>query len=306
MRISMLFESKDADMKKILDDVRCVVQETQDSLHHHTMGCVFMESHCSDATCDRQACFEGTEVIEEEEMSLSKDSSINEELVAAVSWIHDFVLVLGNEATAIQGTSPDGDVLSQKIQKFSAAFDKVINSKISMLDFVLDLSCVLIKASELHFNVLGYKSNEAETNCSYCIDKVALPETLPENKVVRDTSGDRYSNGCACFSGSTSDPDIPHEGSFMVLDLESTKAQLQGTEQLLAEVKSQLASAQKLNSLVETQLKCMAESYKSLETRAEELQTEVNILRAKTENLDNKLQEERRNHQDALAKFKDF
>ncbi|KAI8012169.1 Filament-like plant protein 4, partial [Camellia lanceoleosa] len=50
----------------------------------------------------------------------------------------------------------------------------------------------------------------------------------------------------------------------------------------------------------------MGESYKSLETRAEELQTEVNLLPAKTENLDNELQEERRNHQDALAKFKDF
>ncbi|GMP81600.1 hypothetical protein CsSME_00036252 [Camellia sinensis var. sinensis] len=319
MRISMLFESKDADMKKILDDVRCVVQETQNSLHHHTMGCVFMESHCSDATCESQVCFEGTEVTKEKEMPLSKDSSINEELVVAVSWIHDFVLVMGNEATAVQGTSPDGDVLSQKIQKFSAAFDKVINCKISLLDFVLYLSCVLIKAGELHFNVLGYKNNEAETNCSYCIDKVALPE----NKVVRDTSGDRYSNGCAHFSDSTSDPDIPHEGSFistfesnatswkcsleefeqlklakdnMVLDLESTKAQLQGTEQLLAEVKSQLASAQKLNSLAKTQLECMAESYKSLETCAEELQTEVNLLRAKTENLDNELQEERRNH----------
>ncbi|KAI8004094.1 Filament-like plant protein 4 [Camellia lanceoleosa] len=249
----MLFESKDAEMKKILDDVRCVVQETQDSLHHHTMGCVFMGSHCSDATCDRQACFEATEVTEETEMSLSKDISINEELVAAVSWIHDFVLAMGSEATVVQGTSLDGDVLSPKIQKFSAAFDKVINSKISLFDFVLDLSCVLIKASELHFNVLGYKNNEVETNCSYCIDKVALPE----NKVVRDTSGDRYSNGCAHFSDFTSDPDIPHEGSFistfesnatswkcsleefellkleknyMVLDLESTKAQLQGTE----------------------------------------------------------------------------
>ncbi|GMQ01459.1 hypothetical protein CsSME_00048103 [Camellia sinensis var. sinensis] len=268
MRISMLFESNDADMKKILDDIRCVVQETQDSLHYHTMGCVFIESHCSDATCDSQACLEGTEVTEEKEMFFSKDSSINEELVAAVSWIHDFVLVLGNDATAVQGTSPDGDVLSQKIQKFSATFDKVINSKISLLDFVLDLSCVLIKASKLHFNVLGYKNNEAEANYSYCIDKVALPE----NKVVRDTSGDRYSNGCAHFSDSTSD----HGGSFistfesyattwkclleefeqlkleednMALDLESTKAQLQGPEQLLAEVKSQLAYAQKLNSL---------------------------------------------------------
>ncbi|KAI8004849.1 Filament-like plant protein 4 [Camellia lanceoleosa] len=172
-------------------------------------------------------------------------------------WINDFQIddvshPGSDQPSLIQGTSPDGDVLSPIIQKFSAAFDNVINSKISLLDFVLDLSCVLIKANELHFNVLGYKNNEAETNCSYCIDKVALPE----NKVVRDISGERYSNGCAHFSDSSSDPDIPHEGNFistfesnatswkcsleefeqlklekyyMVLDLESTKAQLQRT-----------------------------------------------------------------------------
>ncbi|KAI7990674.1 Filament-like plant protein 4 [Camellia lanceoleosa] len=102
-------------------------------------------------------------------MSLSKDSSINEELVVFVSWIHDFVLVTGNEATGVEEH--------------------------------------LLMGTELHFNVLGYKNNEAETNCSYCIDKVALPE----NKVVRDTSGDTYSNGCAHFSDSASD----HEGSFI-------------------------------------------------------------------------------------------
>ena len=89
-------------------------------------------------------------------------------------------------------------------------------------------------------------------------------------------------------------------------NLESTKTQLQETEQLLAEVKSQLLSAQKLNSLAETQLKCMAESYKSLETRAQEFQTELNLLQAQTESLDNELQDERRKHQDALAICKDL
>lgn len=43
-------------------------------------------------------------------------------------------------------------------------------------------------------------------------------------------------------------------------NLESTKSQLQETEQLLAEAKSQLISAQKLNSLADTQLKYMAKS----------------------------------------------
>ncbi|KAF7137921.1 hypothetical protein RHSIM_Rhsim07G0246200 [Rhododendron simsii] len=326
-RISMLFETmpKDAGVEKILDDIRCAVQETHDNLHQRSMG------------CDRQACPEGTEVVaEEKEISLSEDRksgiemvhTITQELAVAISWILEFVLVLGDEAMAMEGTCPNGDGLSHKIQEFSSTFDDVINSKIPLPDFVLDLSRVLNKASELQFNVLGYKNNEGENSSSDCIDKVALPE----NKVV--------SNGCAHFSDSTSDPDIPHEGSsiptfvsnaaswkcsleefeqlklekdnlFLELgrcseNLESTKTQLQETEQKLVEVNSQLASAQKSNSLAETQLKCMAESYKSLETRAEEVQIEVNLLRAKIESLDNELQEEKRNHEDALARYKDL
>uniref|UniRef100_A0A5B7AF11 Putative filament-like plant protein 4 isoform X1 n=1 Tax=Davidia involucrata TaxID=16924 RepID=A0A5B7AF11_DAVIN len=345
-RISMVFESmfKDTNVEKILEDIKRVVQETHDNLHQDSVSCLFKEIHCSDAICNCQDCPEEAEVTAKMEISLSQDSksgaetmhTISQELAAAISQIHDFVLVLGKEAMAVRGTSPDGDGLNQKLEEFSATFDKVINSKVSLVYFVLDLSHVLSKASKLHFNVLGYKNNETETISSDCIDKVALPE----NKVVQDTSGERYPNGCAQFSDSTSDPDIPHEGSFVptfesnatswkcsveefeqlklekdnaVTDLarcaenlESTKSQLLETEQLLAAVKSQLASAQKLNSLAETQLKCMAESYKSLETRAEELQTEVNLLHAKTESLDNELQEERRSHQDALARCKDL
>ncbi|XP_057503185.1 filament-like plant protein 4 isoform X2 [Actinidia eriantha] len=344
-RISMLFEStpKDSDMEKILDDMRCVLQETHDSLHRHSMGCALEESRCSEARGYTQACPKGTEVTEEKEISLFQDSKsgaesvhpITKELEDAISRIHEFALALRNEAMAIQGTSHNGDGLSQKIQEFSASFDNATNNKINLLDFVVDLSSVLNEANELHFKILGYNNNEAETSSSDCIDKVVLPE----NKVVRDTSREGYPNGCAHFSDSISDPDIPHDGSFqtfksnaaswkcsleefeqlklekdnLVLDLarcsetlESTKNQLQEMEQLLAEVKSQLASAHKLNSLSETQLKCMAESYKSLETRTEELQIEVNLLRAKTETVGNELQEERRNHQDALAKCKDL
>ncbi|XP_052201639.1 filament-like plant protein 4 [Diospyros lotus] len=344
-RFSMLFESmpKDSDMEKILDDIKRVVQETCDSLHQNSTVCALEES-CSDVTCDKHTCPKGAEVTAEKEISLSRDTKrdkeavdpVSEELAAAISQIHDFVLVLEKEAMSIQGSSPDGDGLSQKIREFSATFDKVIQNKICLIDYVLDLSHVLNKASELNFNVLGFKHNEAEANGSDCIDKVALPE----NKVVQETSGERYPNGCAHFSDPASDPDIPLEGSFiptfepnatswkcsveefeqlklekdsLLLDLarctenlESTKIQLQETEQLLAEVKSQLASAQKLNGLAETQLKCMAESYKTLETRADELQTEVNLLRAKTESLDNELKEEKRNHQDALSKCKDL
>ncbi|KAM7517249.1 hypothetical protein LguiA_006832 [Lonicera macranthoides] len=335
-RISTLFDPvpKDADINKVLEDIRHIVQDMHDSLHQDLLA-------CSDATSDRQACPEDADLTAEKEISVSQDiqdlaepapQSITHELAAAVSQIYDFALLIGEEAKVVKGTSLDEDGLSLKLEELSVAFNEVVNRKLGLTEFVLCLSLVFSKAGKLRFNALSYNNNEAETNSPVCIDKVALPE----NKVVQESSGERFPNGCAHFS----DPDIPHEGSVvptsesnasswkcsleefeklklekdnMVMDLarctenlESTESHLQETEQLLAEVKSQLTSTQKLNSLAETQLKCMAESYKSLETRAEALQTEINLLRAKTESLDNELLEERNRHQEALTRCKDF
>lgn len=341
-RISVLLESmsKDADAGMILENIKHAVQETHDSLHQHTVTSISEDVHCSDARIDRQANPEDAGLTGEKEIALShparENGHIREDLAAAISQIHDFVLFLGKEAMGVHDTFTEGNGFSQRIEEFSVTFNKVLHCKLSLLDFVLDLSRVLAKASELRFNVLGFKGNEAETNSPDCIDKVALPE----NKVVQKDSNEIYQNGCAHTSGSTSDPEIPDDGNIvssyesntrsckisleefeqlksekdsLALDLarctenlEMTKSQLQETEHLLAEAKSQLASAEKSNSLSETQLKCMAESYRSLETRSKELETELNLLRAKTESMETELQDEKRNHQDALARCKEL
>lgn len=308
-RISMLLYSmlEDADVDKILDEIKRSVRKKMSV---------------------NKALSE--EAVPEKEITLSEDSKpddvasfvMNDDLVLAISQVHNFVLVLEKQATFLQGLSSNEDGLSHKIQNFSLTLDSVIQGKTSLIEFVLDLSHVLSKACELHFNSLGFKNNESETNGSDCIDKLALPE----NKVDRG-SGDRYANGSDCFSN----PDIPNEGSYipavesngkcdefeelkrekegLVLELaksnenfESAKARLQETEQLLAEAKSQLASTQETNGIAETQLKCMVESYKFLETRADVLQNKVNLLQAKIENLENELEEKKNNHQDTLSK----
>ncbi|XP_015902959.3 filament-like plant protein 4 isoform X1 [Ziziphus jujuba] len=343
-RISNLLESmsKDTNMGQILEDIKHAVEETNDTLNQQTINCIPEDFHCSDAKCDRQANPEDAGLTSEKEIALSQPTKdtlhiISEDLMAAISQIHDFVLFLGKEAMGVHDMSLDGSGLSQKIEQFSATFNKVICSNLSLIDFVLDLSHVLAKACELRFNVLGFKGTDAETNSPDCIDKIALPE----NKVVqKDSSSERLQNGCAHIANPTSDIDVPDDGNIvsgydssatsckfsleefeqlktekdnLTMDLarctenlEMTKSQLQETEQLLAEAKSQLASANRSNSLSETQLKCMAESYRSLETRAHELDTELNLLRVKTETVENELEEEKRNHQDALARCKEL
>ncbi|KAG8377900.1 hypothetical protein BUALT_Bualt08G0081600 [Buddleja alternifolia] len=337
-QISMVLEtiSNEKDMEKVIEDIRRVMQDMHDTLRQEPVN--------DGAIGDLKTLAEGGKITAKKEVSLSGDGNscidtvetINQELEIAISQIYDFIMILGKEVKAVPETSSDGDGLNKKLNMFSAKYGEAIKINVNPMDFVLDISYVLSKASELHFNVLGFKSSELETGSSDCIDKIALPE----NKAVLDSSGENYTNGCAHFSDSASDPDVPNDGNLvptsestattwkcsleefeqlkmdkdnLAVDLarceenfENTKSQLLETEQLLAEVKSQLTSAQKSNSLSETQLKCMAESYKSLESRAEELQTEVHLLQGKIESLENELQEERRSHQEAIDRCKDL
>uniref|UniRef100_A0A2P2JR32 Uncharacterized protein MANES_18G015200 n=1 Tax=Rhizophora mucronata TaxID=61149 RepID=A0A2P2JR32_RHIMU len=343
-KISVLLDSvsKDADIGKILKDVKHVVQDACDALHQNCGNCVSDEIH-SDAACNGQTCPEDVGLIGDKEITLSQYcrteimQTVSRELASAISQIYNFVLSLGKEAMTVHDTSSNSNGLSKKIEEFSVTFNKVLCSNTSLVDFVIDLSHVLAKAAELRFNVLGYKGSEGDMSSTDCIDKVALPEN---NIVHKDSSGEGYQNSCVHVSSPTSNPEVPDDGNLIsdygssatsrkislqefeelksekesmaidlgrcTEDLEITKSQLRETEQLLAEIKSQLASAQKSNSLAETQLKCMAESYRSLETRANELETEVTLLQAKAESLENELQDEKRSHQDALTRCKEL
>ncbi|KAL1343923.1 filament-like plant protein 4 isoform X1 [Arachis hypogaea] len=296
-RILSIFEftANDADVGKIIQDIKHIIETDKEATSSHYSN----------------------EYVQ-----------INSDLEAAISDIHDFVLLLGKEAISFHDISSDGSEMSKKIEEFSFTYDKLLCNNASLVQFVLGLSSVLTKASEFRFNVLGYKGTEAENNSPDCIDKIALPE----NKLAQDNaSGNRYQNGSSLILNPCSDPEVPDDGNVvstskslsdeyeelkqenrkLVTDLsqcaqnlQMTKSQLLETEQLLAEVKSELASAIKSNSLAETQLKCMAESYKSLEARAQELVTKLNRLQIETETLENKLQEEKKAHETVLAKSK--
>ncbi|KAH9606085.1 hypothetical protein KSS87_019229 [Heliosperma pusillum] len=329
-KISRIFESisNESDVMKILEDIKHVVQEVQDNLHPQSINCVFEEKHCSDGTAHQDV--QG----EEKEICLFKNDGINgknekvsPEIVDALSQIHNFILSLGKEAREVHVLSNDCDGLSHKIEQFSAIFNRALCDDISLNDFVFGLSDVMIKASEIRFDFLGYKVNKAEVNSPACIDKVALPEN-------KSPQGESYCNGCGHISDSSSNPEVPPEANIISgfepgsckctveefeqkdslereffkssQDLELARSELKEMEQQLSEVKSDLTSSKNTNSLAETQLKCMAESYKTLEKRADKLEGEVKVLQEKMESLNGELETERMNGQDALARCKDL
>ncbi|KAK7382964.1 hypothetical protein VNO78_28629 [Psophocarpus tetragonolobus] len=342
-RILAVFESmaKDADMGKILKVIKHILEDACDTSIQDSVSAILHDDKPSDTTCDKQGNAEDDALNAEKEIISSQQTKeymqITSDLEAAISQIHDFVLFLSKEAMTAHDISSDREGISQKMEEFSVTFNKVTSNEASLLQFVLDLSNVLAKASEFRFNILGYKGTEAESNSPDCIDKIALPE----NRLVQDnSSGERYQNGHSHILNPCSDPEVPDDGNLasgyesnavsqkfsmeefeelklekekavadlskFAENLEMTKSRLLETEQHLAEVKSQLASAQRSNSLAETQLKCVTESYRSIEARAKEFETELNHLQMKTETLESELEDEKRAHEASLAKCREL
>ncbi|KAG1355319.1 filament-like plant protein 4 [Cocos nucifera] len=335
-QIASLFESgaQDTDMSKLLEGIRCIVQDVQQELPQHS-GCVIKETYSADATCDQnEAMGETTDSVissKQDHNSCCDAKHVTDPgLKNSISQIHDFVISLGKEAIEIQGRTSEDCGINERIEQFSVSVNEVLCNEISLIDFILALSKILFETS---FNMSSHKGNERESNSSDCIDKV----TLLENKEIEHESAkENFSGVRLLVPHSSSEIEGPIGRDFEVKAtlqkfsleefehlklekenmemelarcnemLEHTKSQLVETEQNLAELKSQLAASQKSNSLSETQLKCMAESYKTLESRTKELEAEIVLLRTKAESLDNELQEERCSHQDDLAKYKDL
>ncbi|KAK2657027.1 hypothetical protein Ddye_010079 [Dipteronia dyeriana] len=341
-RISTILEShsREIDISEVLEEIKCAMKDILGSLFQHLVGHISEEAHIRTSSSEH-SCYPntaktaGSQILLDQHDKFVADSktTIQQDLTSAVSQILQFVLSLGRKAMQV----PDnGHGFIRGIEDFSAYVDKLMSNEMSLVGFVLRLSHVLAKASELHFGVLGLKGCDEDVNSCDYVDKV----TLLENKVGQDDMSKQSIDGCCGISHTYYTPEVlqdkvlcPDFGSDVTpckctwkeleelrsekdniaadlarctQDLENTKLQLQEMEQLLSQGKSQLASSQKLCSLTETQLKCMTESYKSLELHAEELDSEVKLLREKTKELDNELLEEKHIHQDALARCKDL
>ena len=342
-KISIILESqiKDTGMDKILEEIKCAKQDIQDSMSQLSISCFSVGTHPDDASHNQESCPQDTGetkdskilLVEDSKPCTAKEHDINQDLVAAVSQIHQFVLSLGREAMQIPNTSLVRNEIGKNIEDFSTSVDKFLSNKINLVDLFLGISHILIKASELQSSVLDSKDHERKITTFNCIDKVALLE----NQVVKDESSRQgFPIGRDHNSHSTSDPQILQEENLIpglgsdlssckcsrkdlellqsckdsmemdlascIQDLENTRSQLKEMEQLLTELKSKLALSEKSNSLVETQLKCMTESYKSLESHVQGLEAEVVTLQEQMENLNHELQEEKDGHQDALAR----
>ncbi|KAL0697042.1 hypothetical protein Bca4012_064222 [Brassica carinata] len=75
----------------------------------------------------------------------------------------------------------------------------------------------------------------------------------------------------------------------MAVDMEELKFQLQESEQMLADIRSQLDSAQRSNRLADTQLRS-------------DLEIDVNQVKEKVRSLEIELEDEKRNHQEAIVR----
>ncbi|KAF8012604.1 hypothetical protein BT93_I0690 [Corymbia citriodora subsp. variegata] len=345
-KIGMIIESyaPDVDIDKVLLDIKHAVQ-IPDSPLLHSISPILKEVHPSDiyshhptAEDTVKTAESGTSVI----LGSPKTSNINirkQNLEKAVSQIQKFVFSLGKEAALCQDFSSYGHGLEKMIQSFSTSVENLACNNLSLADFVIELSDIVGKASELKHDIISYTGHEGDTSEGECIDKVALLES----KVVKEKlSGNTYTDECGnvpytsnsedCSEGSQEENMGSRIGSKVApykyskedvnllksqkediasgitrcTDLETAKLQLLEKEKLLTGLKLQLESCQNSHSLAEVQLKCMTESYKSLEMQAHDLEAEVKLLHDKIEKLEEELAEEKHHHQETQARCEDL
>ncbi|KAL3723749.1 hypothetical protein ACJRO7_035853 [Eucalyptus globulus] len=345
-KIGMIIESHapDVDVGKVLLDIKHAVQ-IPDSPLLHSIGPISKEVHRSDRYGQHPTAedtVKTAETVTSVILGSPKTSNENmrkQNLEKAVSQIHKFVFSLGKEAAFCQDFSSYGHGLEEMIQSFSKSVENLACNNLTLADFVIELSDIVGKASELKSGIISYTGHEGDNSDGECIDKVALLE----GKVVKETlSGDTYTDECGNIPPTSniedysegfqeenmgsrigskvapykySKEDVNHfkseksdlvSGIARCTDLETTKLHLLEKEKLLTGLKLQLDSCKNSHSLAEVQLKCMTESYKSLEMRACDLEDEVKLLRDKIKKLEEELAEEKHHHQETQARCEDL
>ncbi|XVF15890.1 hypothetical protein REPUB_Repub09cG0195400 [Reevesia pubescens] len=307
-RIFMIFKSqtKVMDLGKVLEDIKCAMLEVEGSLPQHSAN-HFSEGVQIDCGLSNQ---KEKGVPEESLLFFDQESLTKQNVASAISQIHQVVLSFGREAMRVQDTHTDGHGLGKELSEFSTFVEKFVFNNKGLVDFILKLSHVFAKANQPNFGVLGFRGYDGNSGNNDCIDKVALLE----NEVVQDNSSKQACTGgchhichscphsevlqdlilnpsfqpdvtsCSCFCKDLEQLKLDKENMALDLarsieDLDNTKLLLHETEKSLTELKLQLASSQNHCSLAETQLKSK---------------------------VDDELLEEKRRHQDALARYKDL
>lgn len=85
-------------------------------------------------------------------------------------------------------SSTIGHVHIEDYEDFSASVDKFLLDKISLVDLVVDLSRILVQASDLKFTVIGSKGQEGEITSS---DQHSSPDgcgNIPHSNNPQDSN----------------------------------------------------------------------------------------------------------------------
>ncbi|CAN6305526.1 unnamed protein product [Urochloa humidicola] len=322
LKISALLQSPQNNVVKVLDCIRNILRDIEQEVKSVNVSKL---QHDDVLEVTRN----GSSTNEAKPLGL-----MDHRLTNAILKIHKFVKLLIRQASELQGSSYY-DVVSQKIEQFSTLVDGVLSDGNGLNEIVVALSEILLESGEFKLILVMGTANEAESNNVDCVDKV----TLLENKVHHEPPRDSVSGACSVIPHSSSDPDFegpspsdafddkttvqicaPEEYEKLKLEkknldmeltkcnvmIETTNLKFSEMEKNLEDLTSKLTTCEKSYSLAETQLKCMAESYKTLESQKVKLEEEIGVLQTKIDTLSADLAEERRSHQEDIAKYRDL
>lgn len=147
-KIDSMFEKqgKNADLGNVLQNIRHMVEELEEETLNVTeeVQLVDVEMQNNGDMANNTSC-------------IDVKSILSEDLMKAILQIHDFVLLFIR--------SSDLDVLAQKVEELTVVMNKVMSSELHVNDFIITLSAVFSKSSEVATRIFGDK----EGNSPDCI-----------------------------------------------------------------------------------------------------------------------------------------
>lgn len=135
-----------------------------------------LESNPNDASYDQKSCI--LDIGEVVNVDIGSGFTEHQDVAAAVSSIHHYVLTLGREAIRLLGNCRGGNELDVNLEEFSSSLNQFMTNKLSLEKFVLKLSHALAKTIEFHLNYLRKVNSESS------LEEFASTELEKDGKAV--------------------------------------------------------------------------------------------------------------------------
>ncbi|KAH9307592.1 hypothetical protein KI387_035503, partial [Taxus chinensis] len=265
-RLDMIFEAQaeGGDVQKVLQDVQCAMAEESEALSiSHACKRKLLEQPLPSHDLDNQELpFQFTKSLtaDEEGISLS-DTKVgidvtNPKLESTICRIVTLVESIANEARSSQNFPvPKLHDLDVSIEMFTKSINQILHGKIDIIEFVTELSSVLIQLSEISAPAFGKCDGHNESNGSGSItDEIGKSNYIENDNLDPSSSRENTTSSTPSMPSYTSSPNSNSELSVIQVEKAALESEVKAVAARYAGLQEELTQAKAEKAALDSEL----------------------------------------------------